>query len=130
MIHPLTPKQILWSSSDKMTVSIATKIKRGLKRDFRDWVLVGAESWWFYVTIEPNEDTPRLNISLDDNLKRMRIHSYANNEWLYLDDINISTFKVSMSGGALNIFAEDRGGDAISITLLKPIDKTKEYIEG
>lgn len=112
-----------------MTVQIATKIRRGLKGDFRDWVLVGQDAWWFYIAAEYDTGTSRVNISIRDDLKQIRIHStIPDREWVYLDDIIPDSFKVSMTGNRLEIDAQDKGGEYISIWMTNPIDKTKEYV--
>lgn len=112
-----------------MTVQIATKIRRGLKGDFRDWVLVGQDAWWFYIAAEYDTGTSLVNISIRDDLKQIRIHSKVpDREWLYLDDVIPDTFKVFMKGDRLEIDGRDRDGDYISIWMTDPIDKTKEYV--
>lgn len=111
-----------------MTVSIATKINRGLRKDFTDWVLVGQDAWWFYLKGEYESGIALANISIEGNLKRIRIHSYANDEWLYMDNIIKDSFKARMVKNTLYIDADDKVEGHISISMPNPIDQTERYI--
>lgn len=111
-----------------MTVSIVTKIRRGLNGDFRDWVLVGQDAWWFYLKGEYESGIALANISIEGNLKRIRIHSYANDEWLYMDNIIKDSIEVRMRGDTLYISAQDKVKGYIHKGMPNPIDQTKRYI--
>lgn len=111
-----------------MSVLVTTKIRRGLRRDFRNWILVGQRAWWLYIVGDHVKGRSFIGVSMDDDLKRIRLHVRIGDEWTYYNDVKRSTLEVSLNGNELTITCDDKKKGEVSLCISDSIDKTQEYV--